>query len=321
MKRRAIIGLGIVAAAVLTGAGLVYARFFYEPGADMSFDTTVREPALAEKKPRVLFDHGHNNVHSIRGRYAPLANLLRADGCRVTQSSSAITPALLNEADVLVVVNAKGPKGSQDAAAFTDAECEAVEKWVAGGGSLLLIADHHPCGPATATLSARFGVVMNGGWTDDAANAREGSGDPGQVLFSRVKGSLGDHPITRGRSDVERVGTVETFTGQSLTPPEGASVLMPLADSAIDRIPKSSKSETKGGTTTTTFETDDRSAAGHCQGVALGHGKGRVVVLAEAAMLSAQEQDGHKFGMNVPGNDNRQFALNVMRWLAGALGE
>ena len=45
-------------------------------------------------------------------------------------------------------------------------------------------------------------------------------------------------------------------------------------------------------------------------------------------MLSAQvvqftDDDGRpqtlKAGMNVPGIDNRQFALNVLHWLSGAL--
>jgi hypothetical protein len=50
-------------------------------------------------------------------------------------------------------------------------------------------------------------------------------------------------------------------------------------------------------------------------------GKGRVVVLGEAGMLSAQMiryPDGRemRFGMNMPGNDNRQFALNVAHWLS-----
>jgi hypothetical protein len=49
-------------------------------------------------------------------------------------------------------------------------------------------------------------------------------------------------------------------------------------------------------------------------------GEGRVAVFGEAAMFSAQVAtiDGHSFkvGMNVPGNDDRQFALNVMHWLA-----
>jgi len=321
MRTRNKVGIALLFGVLLVGAGLWYAAYRYEPGADSAFDTSVREPALAVSNPRVLFDHGHRNVHSIHGRYGPFAALVRADGCRATQSSGDLTPERLAGADVLVIVNARGPRQDGGLPAFTGAECDAVERWVNEGGSLLLVADHHPCGPAAAEMAARFGVVMCGGWTDDAANSRQGSGDPGQLLFASAKGTLGDHAITRGRNETERVTVVETFTGQSLVPPPGAAVLMSLAESAMDRIPRSSKSKTKGGVTTTTFETDDRSAAGHSQGLALRHGKGRVVVLAEAAMLTAQEDNGHKFGMNAPGNDNRQFTLNTVRWLAGALGE
>jgi hypothetical protein len=44
-----------------------------------------------------------------------------------------------------------------------------------------------------------------------------------------------------------------------------------------------------------------------------------VVVLGEAAMITAQiDQRQYRFGMNQPGIDNRQFALNVLHWLSGA---
>ena len=50
-------------------------------------------------------------------------------------------------------------------------------------------------------------------------------------------------------------------------------------------------------------------------------GKGRVIVLGEAAMLSAQigGPNQMKFGMNRAGIDNRQLALNLMHWLSGLL--
>jgi hypothetical protein len=65
------------------------------------------------------------------------------------------------------------------------------------------------------------------------------------------------------------------------------------------------------------------SAAGRAQSLAFKFGKGRVVVQGEAAMLSAQVAGPNKFkmGMNVPGNDNKQYALNVMHWLSGLLKE
>jgi len=56
--------------------------------------------------------------------------------------------------------------------------------------------------------------------------------------------------------------------------------------------------------------------AGPLQGAAMTVGRGRVVVLGEAAMLTAQVDGGQRFGMNLTGIDNRQFALNVMHWLS-----
>jgi hypothetical protein len=45
------------------------------------------------------------------------------------------------------------------------------------------------------------------------------------------------------------------------------------------------------------------------------------VILGEAAMMTAQVagRERQPMGMNVPGTDDRQFALNVLRWLARAL--
>jgi len=62
-------------------------------------------------------------------------------------------------------------------------------------------------------------------------------------------------------------------------------------------------------------------AAGWAQGLALEQGRGRVVVLGEAAMLSARLRrfDRKPVGMNVPGYDNRQLALNIMHWLTRRL--
>ena len=60
-------------------------------------------------------------------------------------------------------------------------------------------------------------------------------------------------------------------------------------------------------------------AAGRAQAVALKFGKGRVLVQGEAAMLSAQISgpDKRTMGMNVPGNDNRQYALNRAALVVG----
>jgi len=59
----------------------------------------------------------------------------------------------------------------------------------------------------------------------------------------------------------------------------------------------------------------------------LSFGQGRIVVLGEAALLSAQilrftdgnQQRDTKIGMNVAGNDDRQVALNIVHWLSRLL--
>src|SRR5262249_10087719 len=96
-----------------------------------------------------------------------------------------------------------------------------------------------------------------------------------------------------------------TFTGQSLKGPEGSVPILRLADTAMDQNPEDEKQV---------------SAAGRSQGLAMTFGKGRVVVLGEAAQLSAQVFGANgKMGMNYPGSDNRQFALNIMHWLSHLL--
>jgi len=144
---------------------------------------------------------------------------------------------------------------------------------------------------------------MSQGQATDPLNSIPGV--PGRLIFSRENGLFGDHPIVRGRGASERLNFVVTYGGQSLKGPKEGVPFLRLGDSARDR------SLVEKGTV---------SAAGRCQGLALVHGKGRVVVLGEAAVLSAQffgpEQP---VGMNDPGTDNRQLALNIMHWLSGLL--
>jgi hypothetical protein len=123
------------------------------------------------------------------------------------------------------------------------------------------------------------------------------------LVFSRGNGLLADHPITRGRDRSERLDRVQTFTGQAVKGPEGSVAFLKLADTATVGPPR------RGG----------RPVAGWAQGIAFPFGKGRVVVLGEAAQLSAQLAGRGKMGMNAPGIDNRQMALNVMHWLTRLL--
>jgi hypothetical protein len=280
--------------------------------ADPNFDSTVAHPAYTTNHPRVLFDEAHNNFHTASGRYKAFADLITSDGYRVSSNTQRFTSGTLAGYDILVIANPLGaPVETADdfpaanKPVFTEAECGAVHDWVRAGGSLLLIADHYPTGGAAGNLAKRLGVEMSNAFTDDPANYDPQLGD---ILFSRTNKLLQDHAITRGRNQTERINRIVTFTGQSLAGPKGSVAFLKLADTAVDAMPPDRKTKVP--------------AAGRAQGIALELGRGRVVVLGEAAMLTAQLAGPNKErfgGLNIPGIDNRQLALNIMHWLSKLL--
>jgi hypothetical protein len=278
---------------------------------DPEFNVSVANPAYTKSSPRVLFDEAHHNFHTSDGRYKPFVDLLMNDGYRVIRNRQPFSKSTLNSFKVLVIANALGAEEMDDtgadASAFTEEECQAVQDWVKSGGSLLLIADHAPFGGAAASLGNRFGIDMSKGFTYDPANSVAGS--PSLLIFSRENKLLATHPITEGRDANERLNVVQSFTGQSLRGPDDSVAILKLSDTAKDTPNREAESSV--------------SAAGRAQAIALKFGKGRVLVQGEAAMLSAQIAgvQKSKMGMNAPGNDNKQYALNVMHWLSGLLKE
>jgi hypothetical protein len=282
---------------------------FAQQMADPQFNASVAHPAYKDDSPRVMFDEAHHNFLTTEGRYKPFVDLLINDGYRVIRNRQTFVKARLSGFKILVIANALGAEEDDDEGAdktaFTSEEIDAVADWVKGGGALLLVADHAPFGGAASVLSKRFGVEMSMGYTFDPKNSVAGS--PSDLIFSRENKLLANHPIADGRNEDERIKLVRSFTGQSLKGPEGSVEILKLADSATDKPAYEAETSTP--------------AAGRAQAIALKFGKGRVVVQGDAAMLSAQisGQDKRTLGMNVPGNDDKQYTLNLMHWLSGIL--
>jgi hypothetical protein len=279
--------------------------------ADPEFKAVVDRPTYSKNYPRVLFDEAHNNFHTARGRYKPFVDLIVSDGYNVMSNLKPFNKQTLSTFKVLLIANAMGAEDDEedgaDKSAFTVGEIKVVHDWVKGGGALLLIADHAPFGGAAEELAREFGVSMSKGFVFDEQHSVAGS--PSMLIFSRENKLLQDHPITSGRDQSERINRVQTFTGQALSIADANAnaVFLKLGPEAKDTPDREGKTSSSVG--------------GQAQGLALKYGKGRVVVLAEAAMLSAQIAGPNKFpmGMNAPGNDNRQLALNIMHWLTGEL--
>lgn len=284
---------------------------------DTDFTANVSAPAFADGSgPAVHLDEAHNNFHTLSGRYAAFAELLRKDGFAVLPFKKQFTRASLERVEILVIANALSEKNTAGNShlptypAFSAREIAAVRSWVADGGALLLIADHMPWPGAAAGLARQFGIVMTNSYATDGACAAD------EYLFSRGEQTLSDHAITRGRDKSERIEFVRTFTGQafwSLTPiepllrvPDGSVLLLPVRpwdfSAATPQIP----------------------GDGLLQGAVLNFHGGRVAVFGEAAMFSAQVSGDERrpMGMNMPSAArNPQFLLNVMHWLAGILPE
>lgn len=318
LTRKRIIGTVAIVIVGIAAATLVVSN--QDQGYDRAFDNRVSQPAYRADGPIVLFDEGHLNPHTTAGAYKPLADLLRNDGYTLRVSQQAFTAQTLEGVSVLVLALARGANDANDDAAYSEAEAAVIEGWVRAGGSLLLITDHWPFGSAVSSLALRFDVETGAGLVEDPVHHDPDRGDS-HLVFSGENELLRDHPVVRGRSPAERVQRVLTFSGQSIQGPASAVPFLALSDAATERPPGPPEVERVGGNVRVRMEYGAPvAAAGRAQGLAFEVESGRVVVLGEAGMLRAQRShNGERVGMNVPGYDNRQLALNIMHWLSRLL--
>lgn len=300
--------------------------------------------------PQVCIDQAHHNFHTAEGRYKPFAELLRGDGYRVTGFQSAFSRETLSGCEVLVIANALSEANSHGErewaptdwgfphpSAFTREEINELAIWIREGGSLFLIVDHAPWPGAASDLAAILGVHPIDGEATASADARSGS-----VLFGAIHeegwqqaakvyeipyerfrpiqrnaGTLAPHPIVKGRTREEEVDAVVTFTGHAFYPSVKVQPILVFGPKAVGRIPLEWNLEKVSQEDWPQF-----SVGGWLQGGALHLGEGRVVILGEAAMCTAQVAGPKRMpmGMNAPhAFQNAQFCLNVVHWLSGLL--
>ncbi len=299
---------------------------------DHSFVPQVEEPAFPDadgNAPLAVIDEAHNNLHTAHGRLRPFARLLEEDGYSVESSEgrySTFTKAKLKQVDVLVIANAlnsvnldkescadqwKLPTPS----AFEQQEITSLAEWVKEGGSLLLLADHFTFPGAAEDLAAAFGLILTNGYTYPVDIYAP-------IEFSTTDGSLRSHPIISGRAGKgEEVNSVLTFTGQAIRARPMANVqpLMVLGEGVRTFFPldlDAASTDFVQNLMTSPYI----SSEGLMQGAAVEFGEGRVVLLGEAGMFTAQRLGQQRMGMSHPGaKQNAQFALNVMHWLSGLL--
>ncbi len=279
-------------------------------GSDVDVDVSVAKPAYARGAgPLVLVDEAHHNLHTADGRFKPFADLLRNDGFKVEASKAPFTDTASGRGKVMVIANALNEANVEKwelptPSAFTPGEITAFKRWVENGGALLLAADHMPYAGAAEELGKAFGFTFINGF---AFHIPPKPGDH----FSRAAGTLKDDPVTKG------IEKVETFTGSAFRIPQAARPLLVF--------PRGYQVLTPRVAWQFSPSTPQVDAAGLAQGAVMNVGKGRIAIFGEAGMFSAQTAASQgagapaKFGFNAPeAPENKQFILNIMRWLAAA---
>ena len=261
---------------------------------------TPRYPA--GKGPAVMIDAAHNNFHTLDGRYRAFGNILEADGYRLLSNEEPFTAEALKRCDILVISNPlhasnQGNWQLPTPSAFTPEEVIVVERWVAGGGRLFLIADHMPFAGAAADLGRAFGFeYLNGFAMDNRRRQFE--------YFTHRQGLLHDDPLTKG------LESIVTFTGSAFLIPTAATPVISLDEQYTILMPAQAWDFTD--------DTPFVNGNGFHQLAYRTYGRGKVMVSGEAAMFSAQLAGPNQapMGLNNPAaGSNIPLLRNLMGWL------
>jgi hypothetical protein len=269
---------------------------------DTAFNFAIQKPKYESGKGSVVqVDAAHNNFHTLDNRYAPFGNLLRNDGYRLVSNTVSVTKAVLSECRIFVISNPLdssniGRWQLPNPSAFSPEEITAISDWVKNGGRLLLIADHMPFAGAAHDLAQSFGFeFFNCFAMDNRYRNTE--------RFYKGNQTLLDNEITQG------IDTVVSFTGSAFKMPKGAKPILALKNYSIisPRVAWQ-------------FEEDTPSlpSEGFYQGAYMDYGKGKIVVMGEAAMFTAQLAGPNRnpTGFNRPeARQNNQLLLNIIHWL------
>ncbi|MEQ9468728.1 MAG: hypothetical protein RLN88_15065 [Ekhidna sp.] len=281
-----------------------------QPRIDTTFRVDVMRPMFVESQPKVLIDEAHNNLHRKETGLFALTRMMESDGAMVESNHKKFTAEILDGYDILIIANALhvsnvGNWQNPCPSAFSKKEIDVIVDFVNGGGALLLVADHMPYGGAAQDLAKKFGVDWNNGFA-----IRQGQHWPPSV-FDRKDNMVLDSPVTTDSDYSKEISYIASFAGSVFKVPENAQPFMVYDDSHIILMPDIAWQFSE--------ETKNENSNGWVQGACMEYGKGRIVFLGEAAMITAQLGDSdHKVGMNNKEDapENTQLALNIFRYLA-----
>jgi len=279
---------------------------------DRFFNPDISSPVYPKGEgPLIFIDEGHCNFHTLNDRLITTGRILRKDGYIVKSYKDQIEKDRLLGCKILIIVNALHEKNQYNwsnptYSAYTESEIETIENWVNTGGSLFLIADHMPMPGAVYDLASKFGFKLENGHANDTLGMPD--------YFTRLRGTLEDDIISNGRGPADRVDSILTFSGHAFLFPPEATSFMTFDSLYFQWIPEQAWQ---------LRNIEPHSINNYSQGAYRKFGQGRVVILGEAMMMTAQLGAGLsmiKLGMNAPDAPyNYQILLNIIHWLDGKL--
>jgi hypothetical protein len=279
--------------------------------------------------PLVRIDETHCNKHRAGIGYKGFKKLLTSDGYDVRTLIRRWQPSCqdplpsctcdfcedLGTTEILVIVNPVYPIFAPEAIL--------IEQWVAQGGSLMLVLDHCPFRGYASALIEKLGTFT---WPEDqqvqGSNVNVCASSDFSGTFCRGAGCPAgqDHGavvqdgLTEGRGCAETVENVEHFTGSWISS-SSANASLRYPQGALAEVNQQNTCNDVGET---------------AAGIWFHHGAGRVYFGAEAAMFTApchgsgdlvtcgSRSCAGPYGLQPGhGNENEQYALNVIHWLDG----
>ena len=318
--------------------------------ADVTFEPYKRTATYtANVSPVVMVDEAHYNFLTINNRFKPFAQVLLSDGVTVESNKVSFSQQALKNADILVIANALDKKRSNWQPPFnqalTNEEVTDVVEWIRNGGSLFLIADHAPFPKVIESLATALGFTFTNGHVkatlfnkttgtlishavtyadedakqDDNSSANDDSSPRVKhsnhvelPVFMQQSQNGAFTSVLTSQLHANEVIQVKTFGGAAFLPPADAISLLTLGPRAVSIEPEVPFEITSN--------TPRRAIEGWSQGALLELGKGRVAVFSEGMMFSSQidTRTSEKHGMrSVGAEQNEQFLLNIIHWLAG----
>ncbi len=287
---------------------IISTDLFSQVEIDTEYNPSLEKKAYIKGNgPTICIDSAHENYHTLEGSYAPFGKLFEADGYQLVSYSERFTNEALNKCRILVIANPLHPSDVGEwvlpnPSAFDQTEIQKLNKWVGNGGRLLLIADHMPFAGAAEELAASFGYEFINGFEQ-----KDGNHWP-PAEFKTEDNTLMEGEITRGINDDDNINMVATFTGSAFKGPEESKPLLGFPPEYYALTPDTAWRFNE--------RTQRQGLEGWLQGAYQKYRNGRLVILGEAAMLTAQTVNSFKMGMSSPrAPQNQQFALNVIHWL------